>query len=53
MFLDCIPRPLERSEAPDGGPLRSRVTHRVAMWRNGERPRIERRAHEGDLELSG
>ena len=49
----CIPRPLERSATPDGGPLRYRVSHRVALWRKGEPPRLERAAIEGDLGLSG
>jgi alkaline phosphatase D len=44
----CIPRPLERSASPDGGPLRYRVVHRAALWRAGERPSLERRAVEGD-----
>lgn len=48
----CVPRPLERSESPDGGPLRYRVVHRAAMWRKGERPRLERRVVEGDPGLS-
>jgi alkaline phosphatase D len=48
----CIPRPLERSPGPDGGPLRYRVVHRVAMWRPGERPRLERRLLEGDPGLA-
>jgi alkaline phosphatase D len=47
----CIPRPLERLGA-DGGPLRYRVAHRVARWRAGERPRLERGRVEGDLGLS-
>ena len=33
----CIPRPLERSEGADGGPLCYRVVHRVPMWRPGAR----------------
>ena len=49
----CIPRPLERSPGEDGGPLRYRVSHRAAMWRPGEVPRLERRLREGDLGLSG
>ena len=49
----CIPRPLERSATPDGGPLRYRVSHRVPLWRKGETPRLERTASEGDLGLSG
>jgi alkaline phosphatase D len=48
----CIPRPLERSETADGGPLRYRVSHRAALWRKGEAPRLERRLAEGDLGLS-
>ena len=49
----CLPRPLERSATPDGGPLRYQVSHRVALWRKGETPRLERAASEGDLGLSG
>ena len=48
----CIPRPLERSDSPDGGPLRYRVAHHVPMWRNGERPRLEQRVIEGDPGLA-
>src|SRR5262245_5256223 len=48
----CIPRPLERIETPDGGPLRYRVVHRAPLWAKGERPRLERRIVEGDPELS-
>ena len=48
----CIPRPLERSEGADGGPLRYRVVHRVPLWKKGEKPRLERRVVEGDPGLS-
>ncbi|MDB5455816.1 MAG: Phosphodiesterase/alkaline phosphatase [Caulobacter sp.] len=48
----CLPRPVTRSARPDGGPLRYRVSHRAALWRPGERPALERRTLEGDLELS-
>ncbi len=48
----CIPRPLERNEGADGGPLRYRVAHRVPLWRKGERPRLEQRVIEGDPGLS-
>ena len=48
----CIPRPLERSEQADGGPLRYRVVHRARLWARGERPRLEQRIVEGDPELS-
>src|SRR5205807_792455 len=33
-----IPRPVERSEAPDCGPVAYRVTHRVAAWGLGAVP---------------
>jgi alkaline phosphatase D len=48
----CIPRPLERSPGEDGGPLRYRVVHRVAMWPAGGRPRLEQRVVEGDPDLA-
>jgi alkaline phosphatase D len=43
----CIPRPIERSTAPDGGPLRYRVTHRAQRWMRGEQPRLQQRVVEG------
>jgi alkaline phosphatase D len=43
----CIPRPIERSESADGGPVRYRVLHRVAPWQPGETPRLERSTLEG------
>ena len=48
----CIPRPLERSERADGGPLLYRVVHRAALWKKGERPRLEQRIVEGNPALS-
>jgi alkaline phosphatase D len=48
----CIPRPLERSERPDGGPVRYRVRHVARMWRAGERPRLEQQVLDGDPELA-
>jgi alkaline phosphatase D len=48
----CIPRPVERSAGPDGGPLVYRVVHRTPMWRVGQRPSIEQRVVEGDAGLS-
>jgi alkaline phosphatase D len=48
----CIPRPLERSDGDDGGPLRYRVAHRARLWAKGERPRLEQRVIEGNPELS-
>ena len=48
----CIPRPLERSDRADGGPLRYRVTHRCALWQKGETPKLEQRVVEGDPRFS-
>lgn len=46
--LVCIPRPIARSERPDGGPLRYRLTYRAKLWRPGERPQLTQQALEGD-----
>ena len=48
----CIPRPITRSAAPDGGPLRYRVIHTAKLWEPGERPRLARDVVEGDPGLS-
>src|SRR3954452_3822852 len=48
----CIPRPIVRSERPDGGPIRYRVVHTAALWKSGERPRLETAVLEGDVGLS-
>ena len=48
----CIPRPITRSDRPDGGPLRYRVVHTASLWRAGERPKLEQQVLEGDPELS-
>jgi len=41
--LPCvIPRPLERSESADGGPLAYSVAHRVKLWEPGTAPRLQR-----------
>jgi len=48
----CIPRPLERSTTPDGGPLAYRVVHRAKLWKGGETPQLERVLAEGKLPLS-
>ena len=48
----CIPRPVTRSESPDGGPLRYRVVHTAAMWKSGERPKLKTSVLEGDVGLS-
>lgn len=48
----CIPRPLERSKTPDGGPLVYRVVHRAKLWKGGETPQLERTLLEGSTPLS-
>jgi alkaline phosphatase D len=48
----CIPRPVTRSDRPDGGPIRYRVAHNAPMWRPGERPRLTQQVLEGDPGLS-
>ena len=48
----CVPRPLERAETPDGGPLRYRVRHEAPLWRPGETPVLRQTVLEGDPELS-
>jgi alkaline phosphatase D len=47
----CIPRPVERIERSDGGPLSYRVVHRAQLWGKGERPRLEQKIIEGNPEL--
>ena len=48
----CIPRPITRSERPDGGPLRYRVVHGAKLWTQGEKPVLVQRVLEGDADLS-
>jgi alkaline phosphatase D len=48
----CIPRPITRSEKPDGGPLRYRSVHTAALWKSGERPHLKTSVLEGDAGLS-
>jgi alkaline phosphatase D len=48
----CIPRPITRSNQPDGGPLRYRVVHTAKLWAPGERPRLTQQVLEGDPGLS-
>jgi alkaline phosphatase D len=47
----AVPRPVERVESEDGGPLAYRVVHRVARWDRATAPRIERTRAEGMLPL--
>jgi alkaline phosphatase D len=48
----CIPRPITRSDRPDGGPLRYRVVHTASLWKPGERPLLRQKVIEGDPGLS-
>lgn len=48
----CVPRPITRSTAPDGGPLAYRVRHRTKLWKRGEQPTLETTTIEGDPRLS-
>jgi len=48
----CIPRPLERSERDDGGPLAYRVKHRAKLWHKGESPSLEMKILEGNPKCS-
>jgi alkaline phosphatase D len=48
----CIPRPLERSERPDGGPLNYRVRFRSHLWRKNEKPNFKMEILEGDPKFS-
>jgi alkaline phosphatase D len=50
--LVCIPRPITRSDRPDGGPLRYRVAHTAKLWRPGERPQLTVEVLEGDPGLA-
>ena len=48
----CIPRPITRSERPDGGELRYRVIHTANLWTPGERPHLMQHVLEGDPGLA-
>ena len=48
----CIPRPIARSDRPDGGPIRYRVLHTAALWKSGQRPQLKTSVLEGDVGLS-
>jgi alkaline phosphatase D len=48
----CIPRPLERIERPDGGPLLYRVRSRTNLWTKKEKPKLEVQILEGDPRFS-
>ncbi len=48
----AIPRPIERSEGADGGPLTYRVRHRAALWKAGETPKLVQEIVEGNPRFS-
>lgn len=48
----CIPRPVERAEGEDGGPLVYRAKFRSSLWRNGETPQLKGEVIEGDAKFS-
>ena len=48
----CIPRPIERSDRPDGGALNYRVKSRTSLWKNGETPKLQMQILEGDPKFS-
>ncbi len=48
----CIPRPITRSEKPDGGPIRYRVLHTAALWKKGEKPVLVQQVLEGNADLN-
>jgi alkaline phosphatase D len=48
----CIPRPIERSERPDGGPLSYRVRFRTPLWEKGKAPQINIEIVEGEPRFS-
>ena len=48
----CIPRPVKSSGTPDGGPLRYRVSLTAKLWKAGERPHLDQKVLEGDVDLS-
>jgi alkaline phosphatase D len=48
----CIPRPITRSDRPDGGAIRYRVLLTAALWKSGERPKLKTSVLEGDVGLA-
>lgn len=48
----CVPRPLQRSAGPDGGPLMYRVIHRARLWKHSEAPKLVQEVLEGDVRYS-
>jgi alkaline phosphatase D len=48
----CIPRPIERSDRPDGDALSYRVKCRTPRWQTGEAPKLQIQILEGDPKFS-
>jgi alkaline phosphatase D len=48
----CIPRPLERSERDDGGPLNYRARFRALLWEKGKPPKLDVQIVEGAAKFS-
>ena len=48
----CIPRPLERSDGQDGGPLEYRAKFRAPLWETGKVSKLEVQILEGDPRFS-
>jgi alkaline phosphatase D len=48
----CIPRPLERSERADGGPLRYRARFKTNLWGKEESPKLNAEIVEGNPRFS-
>jgi alkaline phosphatase D len=48
----CIPRPIERSEEADGGPLRYRTFHTAKLWPKRTAPVLQTKVVEGNADFS-
>jgi alkaline phosphatase D len=48
----CIPRPLERSDSADGGPLLYRARFQTQLWRAGDAPKLVATIVEGNPRFS-
>jgi alkaline phosphatase D len=48
----CIPRPIERNQTEDGGPLAYRVRHTAQLWKKEETPKLIAKVLEGDPRFS-
>jgi alkaline phosphatase D len=48
----CIPRPIERAQTADGGPILYRVRFLSTLWKKGESPNLKTEIVEGDPRFS-